>query len=336
MKKRNPIWFNISFLLMTLMAMFRYGQLADYFNYKELYEERNAMEEWRDPLYTYFAKCCFDFGLDYEVFIIIVGAFSMGIIYPFFSKYCKYSITALFVFYCYAFLILPMTAMRQGICLSILLWGYHLLMEGKTIKFCLLVLIGGFIHISMFAVFLIPILLHKPWYNSNLIKWIVLGLTIVALITPDLSRYMVVFSDIREFEADSGSRFLQVSIRALLIIPLLLIKPDYKTNGYNAKAICIIGYCMYCILAFNLTYSARIEFYFRVFMCLFVSYSLYSMKKIYLGRLLFSSIIAIHVFLFFKNMGAAIQQGDYNENKVSMFNFPYVSIFDEDELDQYK
>lgn len=335
LKKKSPFAFILAYFLMSFMAMFRYGQLADYFSYKDLYEGRNSMNEGRDPLFTFLTEMCSDMGIGFEGFIMILGFFSMAIAYPYFARYCKKSLTALLIFYSYLFLVLPMTAMRQGVCLSLLLWSYSFLMEGKLLKFYLVVLLGCFFHLSMIVVIIIPFLFRKPWYNNNSMIWVVLGMTIMGLVTPDLSRYTIIFGD-RAFEAEQGSRILQILIRALLIIPVLLVKPDYKTNGYYAKAICIIGYCVYCTMSFSALVSARLEFFFRVFMCLFVSYSLFSLKKIYLGRLLFSSIIAIHVFLFFKNMDAAIQQGDYNEKKVSMFNFPYVSIFDEGELDQYK
>lgn len=320
---------------MTFMAMFRYGQLADYFNYKDLYEGRNSMEEGRDPLFYLFEDFCINLGLDFEIFVIIIGAISMIVIYPFFVKHCQKSITALLVFYSYIFLILPMTAMRQGLCVSLLLWNYSFLIEGKMWRFYVTLLIGCFIHLSMLVAILIPLLYRKTWYNSNLMVFVIIGMTMVALITPDLSHYTMVFGN-RAFEADAGSRILQVSIRALLIIPVLLIKPEYKTNGYYAKAICIIGYCVYCLMSFSVLVSARLEFFFRVFMCLLVSFALFSMERTRIFRLLMSSILVIHVFLFFKNMDAAIEQGDYNKDKVSMFSFPYISIFDKDELNQYK
>jgi hypothetical protein len=45
-------------------------------------------------------------------------------------------------------------------------------------------------------------------------------------------------------------------------------------------------------------------------------------------------LIAVHVVLFFKNIGAAISQGDYVES-VTVYNFPYISIFDKSEIDKY-
>lgn len=334
-KIKKTVWFDIAYILMTCMAMFRYGQLADYFPYKELYEGRNSMAEWRDPLYIFISEICFNIGIEFEGFIMIIGAFSMGIVYPFFLRYCHKSLTALFIYYCYIFLVLPMTAMRQGLCVSLLLWSFSFLVEEKIIKFYLVALIGSFIHISMIVVLLIPFFYRKSWYNNNMMIWVVAGVTLIALVAPDLSQYTIIFGD-RAFEAEEGSRTLQVLIRLLLIIPVLIIKPDYKTYGYYAKAICLMGYCVYCMMSFSILVSARLEFFFRVFLGLFVSYTLLSKKKVYLERVLLSSIMAIHVFLFFKNMNAAIQQGEYNEKKVSMFNFPYVSIFDPDELDLYK
>ena len=60
------------------------------------------------------------------------------------------------------------------------------------------------------------------------------------------------------------------------------------------------------------------------------------MGKIYLGNLNLVSILMIHVVLFFKNINAAFSQGDYHEETVTMYTFPYMSIFEEDEYKALK
>lgn len=334
--KKSVLWFNIVYVLMTLMVMFRYGQLTDYFNYEYLYDNPDSMGEWRDPLYFLMERSCIALGLGYNGFVFIVGGLTMALAYPFFSRYCEQSAAALLVFYCYVFLILPMSAMRQGICLGMLLWSYSLLIEGKKLWFYIIMLIGSLIHFSMLAVALIGLFHRKDWFNRGFAKWIVFGLTIFALVTPDLTQYIPDVLGDRSLGEYEDSRLVQMSIRVLLIIPVLFIKPEYGTHGYYAKAICIIGYCLYCCLAFSSLIAGRFEFFFRVFYCLFIAQVLFNMGKIYLDHFLLACILMIHVVLFFKNMNAAIDQGDYYEDKVTMYNFPYISIFEEKELENYK
>lgn len=321
---------------MTLMVVFRYGQLADYFNYEMLYENPDSMGEWRDPLFFLMEKACIWLDISYEGFVFIVGGVTMAMTYPFFSRICKRSVMALLIFYCYIYLILPMSAMRQGICLSMLLWGYTYLIDEKKKLFYLLVIVGSAIHFSMLAVFLIGLLYDKDWYNRGIVKWIVLGLTLFAIATPDLTQYIPdIFGD-RSLGEYEDSRLVQMAIRALLIIPVLFVKPKYGTHGYYAKAICIIGYCLYCCLAFSSLIAGRFEFFFRVFYCLFVAHVLFNMGRIYLKQFLLGGILMIHLVLFFKNMNAAITQGDYNSQRVTALSFPYISVFDKEELKYYK
>lgn len=334
--RKSALWFKIVYMLMTFMVMLRYGQLADYFNYEILYDNPDAMGEWRDPLYFMFVKAFKELGIGYQGFVFVTGGISMALSYPFFAKTCKQSATALFIFYCYVFLILPMSAIRQGICLSILLYGYTFLIENKMKWFYLLVLVGTMIHFSMLAVFFIGLFYDKEWYNRGMVKWIVFGLTGFALVTPDLTQYIPAILGDRSLGEYEDSRLVQIAIRFLLIAPVLFIKPEYGTQGYYAKAICIIGYCMYCCLAFSSLIAGRLEFYFRVFYCLFVAQVIFNMRRIYLDHSLLGIILMIHVVLFFKNMDAAISQGDYNRDRVSMLNFPYISVINEEEIKQYK
>ena len=120
LKKKVPLAFYVSYLLMTFMVMFRYEQLTDYSNYEYLYSNWD-MPEWRDPLFRIISNAIKDAGFDFKAYVMIVGAATMGMSLPFFYKICEKSCTALFVFYSYAFLILPMSGMRQGICLAMLL-----------------------------------------------------------------------------------------------------------------------------------------------------------------------------------------------------------------------
>lgn len=334
-KKRNIFWFKVVYIMMTFMVVFRYGQLADYFNYEDIYYVPESAGI-ADPLYFIFTESIREIGFDYEGYVFILGAITMGLAYPFFSKLCKGSLTALFIFYCYIFLILPMSSVRQGLCISVLLCCFNLLLQKKKKIFYVVAIIGAFFHFSMLAVISIGFLFDKRWYNNWYVPWVLLGLTIFALITPDLSSYIPVFLEGKSVGEYEDSRLIQIALRAFLVFPLIIIKPKYDTVGYYAKAICIIGYCMYCTLAFSSMISGRLEFYFRVFLCLFASTLVFTESKIKNVKMVLEVVILVHIVLFFKNINSFIGQGDYDTNKVTMFNFPYISIFDKEELNQYK
>lgn len=335
-RKSNKIVFLFCYVLMTLMAVFRYGQLTDYFNYELNYEYPEAA--LRDPLFAYLLVICNDHGVKYEVFSMMMDILIMLLSYPFFSRSCKKSIVALLIYYSYIFLLFPMSGIRQGLCISLMLYGFTCLIEKRKILFCLLTLISGFFHFSMFIVFLIILLYDKKFYNSD--KWwlIIIGLTMFALVTPDLSSYIPEFFEGKSFGEYEDSRWVQMLLRFSILLPVMIIKPPYGTMGYYAKAICIVGYCMYCVFAFSSLIAGRLEFYFRIFTSLFASYLLFfaTREKRLLKSCMLSMLLLIHCVLYFKNINSLIGQGGYNEEKVSAITFPYVSIFDKEELSRYK
>lgn len=333
-EKRNLLWFNVAYGLMSFMAIFRYGQLTDYFNYEINYEHPEYVI--RDPLFSFVMENCNAMGMSYMWFAILMSALIMALSYPFFRSICQGSLVSLLIFYSYVFLILPMSAIRQALCLAFLLCGFPLLLENRKWLFYTIVIIGGFIHFSMFSVILIGLFYQKKWYNEWYVGPILLGFTFFALVTPDLTAYMPDFLGDKSTGEYQDSRLVQVALRFIIIAPLIFIKPEEDTLGYYAKAICLIGYCLYCFLSFSSLIAGRLEFFFRIFMSLFAASIIFSEKKVYMDKLLLGTIIMIHVVLFFKNMNSFIVQGDYNQDKVNMFNFPYISVFDKDELQNYK
>lgn len=333
--KRNWLCFDAVYALMTFMVMFRYGQLTDYYSY-ELDYYYPGMAGIRDPFYTIITEFLKMIGVSFWGYVMLVGAVTMGLAYPFFSRYCNKSVTSLLIFYTYFFLILPMSGIRQGIAVCLLLYAFHLLMENKKKTFYIVIGVGCFIHMTLFAVIVIALFYDKKFYNEWYVASALAGLSLFALVTPDLTAYIPEFLSNRSLGEYEDSRLIQIAIRLLLILPVIYIKPQYGTLTYYAKAICIIGYTIYCVTAFSSMISGRLEFYYRVFMCMFVACVIYIEEKSRLKEFILIGIIMVHMVIFFKNMNAFISQGDYDPDKVTMFNFPYVSILDQDELREYK
>ena len=333
-KRTNKTAFQICYILMTAMAILRYGQLTDYFNYEINYE--NPIGIMRDPLFAYLIIFCKGIGMPYELFSIIIDAITMWLAYPFFSKVCHKSALALLIYYCYIFLVLPMSGIRQGLCVSFMLLGFTYLLRGKKTAFYLLVAFGSFIHFSMLSVLFIGLFYDKKFYNDSYWWFVIIGLTGFALVTPDLSSYIPEFLAKKSVGEYQDSRLPQMILRFLIILPVLFTRPRYGKLGYYAKAICIIGYCMYCSLSFSQMIAGRLEFYFRLFIALFAASIIRSETRVrkWFSVTVLSMLVLIHVVLFYKNMGAFIEQGNYKES-VTLFNFPYVSLFNKEAINDY-
>ena len=331
LKSKKP--FVIIYIVMTLMAMFRFGQVGDYFEYYYLFR---LPVNLKDPLFTLYTLFFNFLDVKYTFFIAVTEIIILGLAFPFFYKTCQGSCISLLVFYTYTFLLCPMSALRQAICLSMLLLSYTLLVEKKKIPFFVIVTIGMFFHLSFFSVFILGLFYDKKIYNQKIIIYAVIIVTLLFFSGLDVTSRLRISMEDRSVSANIDDPFdaiIQIVLRLIIIIPILLFKPEYGSHGYYAKAICIIGYIMYCLLASNILVAGRIEYYFRTFLCLFVSYISFKSISKYRNIVLYL-FISVHIVLFFKNINSFISQGDYYSN-VTMFNFPYISIFDKSEIDEF-
>ncbi len=332
--RRPSKWIFICvYLVMSCMAIFRFGQLGDYFNYYFLY--KNPIYTLRDPLYFIYVVIFKLLDIDYTVFVGFTEVIIMGLAFPFFYKTCQRSFIALFVFYCYTFLWCPMGAMRQAVCISMLLCSYTLLVERRMLLFYILVVIGFLFHGSFFAVILIGLFYRKSFYNQRWITYAVLGLTVLALVSVNYLQFLGDTFEDRSFsDGESGSdNLVQVALRFFLIIPVLLYKPAYGTDGYYSKAICIIGYAIYCVLSFDVLVAGRMEYYFRTFMCLLVA-TIALNERTALRHITLYVFLFVHIILFFKSFNGIIGEKYYKKG-VTMFTYPYISVFDKAEFDEY-
>lgn len=326
--------FILIYVIMTLMAIFRFGQLGDYFDYYYLYTQNPLL--MRDVLFILYALIFRLFDANYEVFIGATEIICMGLAFPFFYKTCKGNFISLLAFYCYTYMVCPMSALRQAVCLSLLLCSYTLLTEHRKKAFYAMVAVGTFIHLSFFVVLIIGLFYDRAYFNEGWILYVVLFATFLFFVGTDLTagiRGSMENRSVSEVAENSLDHVVQIVLRLLILLPLLFVYPDYGSDGYYAKAICIIGYVLYCLLASNILVAGRMEYFFRTFICLFIAYMSEQERSFYRNVVLYSFIL-LHSALFFKNISGFIAQGNYNVD-VTILNFPYISIFDKEEIDEY-
>ena len=338
-RKPNQYGFYVAYLLMTAIATFRYGQLGDYFAYAYLYHHPEAIAA-KDPgfalLIMFFSETL---GIEYIPFVSTMSFLCMALAFPFFAKSCKGSAIALLFFYAYTFIQGPMSAYRQGLCTSLLLCMYPLLCEKKYVPYYTIVLLGCTIHMSFIIAIIIPFVIKFKHFNEPYVVVVIMAFIVLATFQIDYTRYLPSFLQDRTggyFEVDKNHEILlQMILRTLIVIPLLLYRPAVNSDAYRAKAMCITGFIMYCFLSGSVLTGGRLEYFFRTFLCLFVASVLITGKrKSMMSGLVLTYLITIHTFMWFKNIDFARTNGGYRAH-VSWYNFPYVSVFNKEELWQY-
>lgn len=331
--KRSERWFNISYFLMTFMATFRYGQMDDYFNYYINYEHPEIYG-LIDPLFGLLIGAFKLLSIGYPVFIAILSLTCMLLSYRFFYKDCGFSCISLLMFYGYTFMLCPMSSIRQGLCLALLMFMFPWLKEKKNKRFYLCVIVGCFIHLSFIVALILPIMLNLKIYNKFYIPYMALGLTAFAIVGISVTAFLPLDRLATYGEGEGANIIVRMALRILIILPVLLFYPEEETDGYYAKAICLIGYAMYCLLSFNDLVAGRLEFYFRSFVCLYAAFLVQNHMRT--SRMLanLGLLMVVHVFLWLKNVDAAIDRMNYKDG-ITAFNYPYISVFDKSELSEY-
>ena len=330
--RKSRLWFNISYFLMTFVAVFRYGQLSDYFNYYNvyLYPEQYLVVDPLFGLIILLFKAC---SIDYIVFSALWSLVCMLLSYRFFSKDCENSCLSLLCFYGYTYLMCPMSAIRQGLCLALLMYLYHDLKERRYKRFYICLIVGCFIHLSFIICLILPFLMHLKLYNKTIIYYLAGAFTVLAIVGISVMQFLPFESERLSFYEDSEGVGIMVRmlLRILIIIPVLLYKPDEGTDGYYAKAICLIGYFLYCFFSFNDLIAARFEYYFRTFICLFAAYQVTHFEWRFRAAVQLVLILVVHTFLWYKNIDTEIERWDYREG-ITPANFPYISVFNKSQL----
>lgn len=338
MHKSSVSLFNFMYFLMTIMATFRYGQLGDYFGYMYLYNFPSSMMA-KDPGFGLLIVLSNALGLDYTVFVSFLSFLCMALAYRFFSTICHYSFLALFVFYSFLFIYGAMAGFRQGLCLSLLVNVYTLLIERKYKLFYVYVLLGCFIHLSFIIAFLMPFIINIKFFHRKEVWFLILFCTFIAFIGIRFSVLLPSFIVSRLYNENgetSDAGFLQIALRFSILLPVLLYNAKEKSDAYYAKSLTIFGYCMFCLLSSDTLVAGRLEYYFRIFICVFLSYIIYKETKLnlYMMKPFLFFLLFVHIVVLYKNLDFCIDNGNYKPH-IHVYNLPYVSIFNPNDIDNY-
>ena len=198
--RKSRLWFNISYFLMTFVAVFRYGQLSDYFNYYNvyLYPEQYLVVDPLFGLIILLFKAC---SIDYIVFSALWSLVCMLLSYRFFSKDCENSC---------------MSAIRQGLCLALLMYLYHDLKERRYKRFYICLILGCFVHLSFVICLILPFLMHLKLYNKPIIYYIAGAFTVLAIVGISVMQFLPFESERLSFYEDSEG--VGIIVRMLLRI----------------------------------------------------------------------------------------------------------------------
>lgn len=345
--------FNVVWFVLTCMLVFRYGQGTDYYEYLIKYEGV-------DNEGSFFVNAFYHgeigwyilnligakLGVSFFVFNGIISLVDMLMIRRFILRYSPYKVFSLLLFYPTFYLTSCYSTIRQGLALCVFLGiGISLLVEKKTLKYLIMVLLLMLIHTSCIALAILPFLLD---IKKNIVYLIIGGIALLFGLKY-LDSYVNI-DDVSGYVGDHIS-YAGILVRVILFFVVwrlyTLPRPSDYTKTDLEKwlfKIYLTGFFISLLFYNSATISQRLTMPFKAVEIALIpillnrnqNYLAYIKNKVKLQTisLLFFLVVAIMNVEFIKNINSYIEQGNYY-SWVSPLNYPYSSVFDQTRIRGY-
>lgn len=340
----NSRLFYLVFLIITAMSVFRYGQGTDYFNYEGLFNGFCAMCDTapaytvfiaREPGYNLIQFCGYLLNLDYVQFVGLVALGTMFCFYKFLKRECSLSIFSLFCFYVLFYMTYELSAIRQGIVMSLFfLWSYPLIKQRKILKYIFSIIVLATIHTSAIILLFIIFFEKLSIGRKNIKIYFIISVFLLFVGQPLLSKlpFVSFFSD--HLEETASSNFILAKAIRIIVVAFILFFPAYlfKDNNkeYLEKKYLVYGFFVYTLCSFSELASSRVWAYFLGFEIMLLgkmstNFNKSRLKKQFLY--LFAIILSI---LWIKDVNGYIKQANYRN--CNLFSYPYITVFEGDDV----
>lgn len=336
-------------LIISIMAIFRYGQGSDYFEYESLYNYTylNSWHEFKDSGYSFLSAFAKSKNISFDFFSGFISGITMFLV-CLFVKRNKYSMLSLLFVYCLFFFPYITSSIREGFTIflfaSIAYPFYRKGGKKNLIYYEVIILLGSTIHASLLVVIIIPLLdtIKLQRRSLNFIFIITSILLILNIHLPVSSDFGYFTERISTYNSETG--MLPRIVRFFIMLIIMLIPNKYLNSELiKYKKYILFGYLLYVLFMFSDTLSSRIQIYFRIFE-IFIFTSIFT-KKISKSNITFITnkqkkitfkylviaYVCVYTILGCKCIINQIQQGDYVNNYL-----PYISVFNKGEILQVR
>jgi len=169
------IYRKISFLIIVIVAGFRYETGVDWAAYTSNFELTPSLDEVFHS--NNFSKLFLTLDVGFSLLNSIVKMVGGGIQTVFFivslisttllmknlKYYTRYVLTGILIYYSYFFFVFDMSGLRQGLALQILFFSYKFIINKDFKKFVWYVILAGLIHWTAFVFVLLYFIVQKDW-----------------------------------------------------------------------------------------------------------------------------------------------------------------------------
>lgn len=296
-------------VIMTLLIGLRGISVgADTAHYQYLYETSTRQivtRQYEQGYYycTYFLK---KMGVDYQLFLVLVAAFSSGCLVKFYHQYSRNLAFSVFVFMTIGLLPMYMSGIRQVLAISLCLIALLFLENGRYIISAGIIMIASMFHISSLAFFSIfPLCRIRLSKKSTFLLIVISAMTSVFEDVLLKLAEMVLPEKYASIDIFSTYNINPLLIIIAVLIPLFCIVFDSRTEeDHKFSRSNTMLYLMSCInivltmLSRNNMFFSRVAYYFVHANSILISNVIFSQRKRF-NRIIMVFVIGIVCALYF-------------------------------------
>ncbi len=341
--------------LMTAALCFRFGQGTDYAGYHAGYDTQPLVV---DLAKSYFWGVYPEIGwrvlsvvfrgilhAPFWIFTAALGLADMLLLHRFLKNFVKEGRSlGLVVAYPALYLIYMLSGLRQGLAICVLL-GFALpfYMKKKWGRFVLCVLLAGSFHKVGFAwLALIPVYyLPFSWLPVLIGVAAAGGLLLQIEAVQNLIVSLIPFYSYRLYQLlfSGGMSLPAIGERVLSFLVVLFLfqkLPEEERHISSLEPLMKVYTCtilFYLLMSGNSYYASR---YASVFKVMEIALAPCLLKNRDFWRQAgFAFFGALALLMSVKNINAMIREGFYDAEKINWLNYPYVSVFQREDIEQY-
>ena len=365
--------FTVCWCVTTAVVALRFGQGTDYATYEGIYRTIPTVIDlskgyicgfypemgWR--LFCAFFKL---FQAPFWTVTMAAAVIEMLLLGRFLKKYVPYQTTGLFLSYPVLIFVYMVSGLRQAMAICIFL-GLVLpfYLEKKWIQYVIGVLIAASFHKVGYGWLVLVIAYYIPVWGMVALTGAAtaVGLMLQIPVVEQLILGILPSYHMTQFLTDGsmslfavGERVVSFAVLLMLYIWLCRQKEEIPKWVQQLFKVYICGVCFYMLMSGNAYYASRYAAIFKVVECAVMaglvaccrsSEDMMVTEKSHIGTgIPFRKYVGTGVLAFFlcltlvmgvKNLHAAVSEGGYDKLGVNLFTYPYVSVLNQQKINDY-
>lgn len=365
--------FTVCWCVTTAVVALRFGQGTDYATYEGIYRTIPTVIDlskgyicgfypemgWR--LFCAFFKL---FQAPFWTVTMAAAVIEMLLLGRFLKKYVPYQTTGLFLSYPVLIFVYMVSGLRQAMAICIFL-GLVLpfYLEKKWIQYVIGVLIAASFHKVGYGWLVLVIAYYIPVWGMVALAGVAMagGLFIQIPAVTKLILQLIPSYHMWRFLWDGTMSLFAIGERVVSFVVLLIFYGWFTRQREEVPRqiqllfkVYSCGVCFYMLMCCNSYYASRYAAIFKVVECAVVtgfvaccrsSEDMMVTEKTHIGTgIPFRKYVGTGVMAFFlcltlvmgiKNLHAAVSEGGYDKLGVNLFTYPYVSVLNQQKINDY-